>query len=579
MKASLVALLVLIALAQCRAAANDKEEAHKGKEKDGEEAHTDSNLEDKKDDDTKAEKKVNDKKTKSKKKTSNREDVPPPKPYERRIAENFYDVTSLDKSDHAPHHPNGAPKMPLQYTLTMEVTRKLENRTYHVRQYVDLIAGRVRTDSHADGMLTSVIKDFSRRVVYGLLHPDVNGPMELNEFDPTQDICVIQALPDDYTPTIMEARQTRGLVDVFLETTGQEETVSSGFVRGIACDTWRTTAHSEGLDTEGERVTVEAHADHFFSSKTWDVGNERDESYLPWFGDGTVARAQARNDPLGLNNFVHSRVPLQSILRGKIFKATDGSLVSKYVDTYSYVGFVPGVPAAHFFEPGNMVCSGPAVNDEAFDIPIPTLPTQLSTVVETNILEDSYTTVVEEMYDYDNQRSKFSTRSPTTQTREIEIDFYDTGTQFHLSTNTTTGATMCSTTAIQASIQSMGVGDMDGTTGKMKQPSDIFQFGSDFPEHYVGQARVRGILCDKWVRTVADNLTVLDLTTLEYSETDVHYEVITHPHPPNPPASTTSQLYRHLVSNALLLVSTLDHVLLHCTHSTLHSPLSPLTLL
>ena len=36
---------------------------------------------------------------------------------------------------------------------------------------------------------------------------------------------------------------------------------------------------------------------------------------------------------------------------------------------------------------------------------------------------------------------------------------------------------------------------------------------------------VRGILCDKWVRTVHENMTVLDLASLQYVSMDVDYEV------------------------------------------------------
>ena len=127
-------------------------------------------------------------------------------------------------------------------------------------------------------------------------------------------------------------------------------------------------------------------------------------------------------------------------------------------------------------------------------------------------MEKSYTTYVEETFDFPNSRAKFLTRRKNDAggyDRITEMDYYDTGMQIQLINEST-----CVANGIADSKRSAGNRFLDKNSGhsRMMSTAQVFHFGAEFNETYAGQYRARGIPCDKWVVQVTDTQTRPDMS-------------------------------------------------------------------
>lgn len=126
---------------------------------------------------------------------------------------------------------------------------------------------------------------------------------------------------------------------------------------------------------------------------------------------------------------------------------------------------------------------------------LPTLPDSFSAVVEANIMEKNYSTTVWEHYDYEGNRSRFDMHDRHSGAKLSVFEFYGYGKEYRVK-----GGSACTVGAVPGG-HSHAMGHADGE-GRMRRSSDIFQFGPQFKELYLGQRTARGILCDVWSRDV-----------------------------------------------------------------------------
>ncbi|XP_065192894.1 uncharacterized protein LOC135823945 [Sycon ciliatum] len=122
--------------------------------------------------------------------------------------------------------------------------------------------------------------------------------------------------------------------------------------------------------------------------------------------------------------------------------------------------------------------------------PFPTLPSSFSTEVEANILNRDYTVQVREFFDGRDDRAQLEvTRNGS---RTVVIDDIRNGIQYTVDDSRRT-----------CQARNYTLRDRLETLGPDGQPhlisvNDFFRFGKAYHEKYVGQATVRGIVCDQY---------------------------------------------------------------------------------
>ena len=98
-------------------------------------------------------------------------------------------------------------------------------------------------------------------------------------------------------------------------------------------------------------------------------------------------------------------------------------------------------------------------------------------------------------YDYHNNRSRFDMHDKTGAHLSL-FEFYDgDGSEYRV-----VNGSVCTVGRIPGG-HSHKLGHTD-EAGRMRRSTDIFEFGPEFGETYLGQQRARGVLCDVWTREV-----------------------------------------------------------------------------
>eukprot|EP00043_Microstomoeca_roanoka_P030171 m.25057 g.25057 ORF g.25057 m.25057 type:complete len:347 (-) comp9793_c0_seq1:571-1611(-) len=139
----------------------------------------------------------------------------------------------------------------------------------------------------------------------------------------------------------------------------------------------------------------------------------------------------------------------------------------------------------------------------ASDPSLPGLPTSFRTQIEATIVNKNYTLSFYEWVDEPNQRGRFDTYYPRSHAAFHETGFtstiYNYATDSYIHRN--------DTGCFKGNLEDLGdrlpFGGSTGSGAHIGTTQEIFRFGSQFDERYMGQEHVRGMLCDHWQSTAS----------------------------------------------------------------------------
>lgn len=338
------------------------------------------------------------------------------------------------------------PQFPNHFSFGIEVTNISDSSTFTMHEFIDVDNGKLRVDFHYQGKHHISILDFSINMRYEITHSVQGGhadssckqfPMNNTEF------------PGDGHGHLLPPSR------IFLFGEKYNEIyVGQSSIRNIKVDTWKNH-----LDVHFNNFHIVANTTTSFSALDWKYPSY--ENY---------------------------RAPVRSTVEGT-FNGHPVHLV------YDLFAFNPSEINPRVFRPVGLICSGEL--SDAANVPLPSLPDQFVTVVEANILEKNYTTLVFEAYDFVGNRARFDFRRRNELVSNIE--FYGSNIRYELHHENTTyhsGSHVSSCTFANVS---------DFTKdnhGHLQRSADFFHFSKEFNESYHGIHRIRGIPAHHWISLV-----------------------------------------------------------------------------
>jgi len=134
---------------------------------------------------------------------------------------------------------------------------------------------------------------------------------------------------------------------------------------------------------------------------------------------------------------------------------------------------------------------------------LPTLPDRFSAIIEANIMQKNQTWIMEEFYDYAQQKAKrvFFVNDLIQTSYEDFSDAQDALWSYTTTHDDADTLLSCTLDSYKANADGFSVFD-ESSSGRLISSAEWFLFGSNFSETYIGKSTVRGIASEGWTRNV-----------------------------------------------------------------------------